>query len=451
MSNLNNNPNSTPWKDYEKSVFRFFFIFFILLAVPLDYKFYQQLFSTGLSGLQVYDLLELTRYAPQFIPETSLPKWGIGSFANWGIAILISLIGAALWNFIWKDKKEYNQLYYWLRVILRYRLAIGIIAYGFVKLFPLQIPYPSLSNLHSNYGDFFAWKIYWHTVGIVPGYESFLGFVEILAGLLLFYRRTVTFGAGLIIGFTGNVLAANFAYDGGDHVYSAYLVLLASFLFIYDIPRLWNLLALQKKTIANKFQPVFQEEWLRKGRVALKTSFVVFIIFFGIRSYASYSSDPYLIPKTKGLKDAYGFYNVKHFILNNDTIPYSLTDPNRWQNVVFEKWATLSIKIARPIKLDLSDAREGHKNDIDRNFESAGVGGRHYFSYTSDTVNNKLSLQNKNINHREENLQLDFQRPDSTTIIVKGINENRDSIYAVLEKIERKYMLYEGRRKPVKL
>ena len=80
------------------------------------------------------------------------------------------------------------------------------------------MPYPSLSNLHTNYGDLFAWKLYSQTTAINPAYESFLGFVEILAGLLILYPKTVTFGTGLVLGFLGNVAMVNLFYDVGDHV-----------------------------------------------------------------------------------------------------------------------------------------------------------------------------------------------------------------------------------------
>src|SRR6202007_3134474 len=109
---------------------------------------------------------------------------------------LVAAAGTALWTKLDRTKKEYNVLYYWLRVVLRYKLAIILITYGFIKLFPLQMPYPSLSSLQTNYGDYFPWKIYFQTTGIAPKYQSFLGFVEILAAFLLFYRPTRSFGVG---------------------------------------------------------------------------------------------------------------------------------------------------------------------------------------------------------------------------------------------------------------
>jgi hypothetical protein len=433
-------PDRGEWNKYKKIFFRFAFIYFFVQSVPLDWKFYKELFSVDWSHLHVYELLILTRYLPQFF---DLP-----GFANWVVVIIIAALGTAAWTYYDKDKsKEYHTLYYWLRVILRYRLAAGIIAYGFIKFFPLQMPYPSLSNLHTNYGEFLPWKIYYNTIGITSWYEPFLGAVEILAGLLLFFRRTTTFGAGIAAGFIGNVLAVNFAYNVGEQVYSTSLVLIAFFLLAYDVPRLYSLLIEQRYTLADKFIPTFSKEWLKKTRIALKGAFIVFILLFGYKTYSNYTNHPYLIPKTHGLSGSYGFYNVKEFKLNNQSIPYSVIDTNRWQNVVFEKWATLSVKIAGPIKLDISAGNGIH----DDSYEEAGVGDRRYFSYTADTINHTLSLQNKNPNYKDDQLLLHYNQPDSSTFILTGVNENKDSIYVVLDKVVKKYIFYEGRRKPLKL
>ena len=262
------------------------------------------------------------------------------------------MIGTVIWSYADKERKEYTVLYYWLRVLIRYRLAVVLITYGFIKLFPLQMPYPSLSNLLTNYGDFFAWKIYFQTLGISPKYESFLGFVEILAAFLLFNRRTATFGVGLIFGFIGNVAVVNGFYDVGEQVISAFIVLMASFLFVYDIPRLYKLLIKERFTKANRFNPDYSDRSLRKTRLGLRGAFLFFVVLFAYKTFDNYINDPYKIPHTPGLSKAYGFYNVKEFVLNKDTIPYSKTDPNRWQNVVFETWSTITIKDNRPVEID---------------------------------------------------------------------------------------------------
>jgi hypothetical protein len=443
----------TEWKSWELPLFRFAFIFLLLLIIPLDWKFYKELFSINWLHLHFHDLLRLSKYLPQLFPQVvdGVPIFGAASYATWLVLLVLAVVGSFLWGKLDQTSREYTVLYYWLRVAVRYRLAIALVTYGFFKFFPLQMPYPSLSNLLTNYGDYYAWKIYFQTVGIAPNYESFLGFVEILAAFLIFYRRTVTFGVGLVIGFLGNVAVANGFYEIGEQVFSSYLVLLAAFLFVADVPRLWNLLVSEKYTYANKLIPDFSDATLKKIREIARYSFIFFTLLYAFKTYDSWANDPYKIPKTPGLKDAYGYYNVKEFIINKDTIPYSKTDKRRWQDVVFEKWSTLTIKQNRPVIIDNTNAEAYHEKDIERNYELAGYAGRHYFFYEADTIKQTLSLQNKNIHHRTETLQLHYERPNDSTIVLNGIDYNKDSITVVLNKFNKKYMMFEGRRKPVKL
>ncbi|MDB5111708.1 MAG: DoxX family protein [Mucilaginibacter sp.] len=81
----------------------------------------------------------------------------------------------------------------------------------------------------TSYGDFNDWKIFSMSMSIVPCYESFLGAIEIIAGLLLFFRKTATIGALVILVFTGNVFVSNMAYNGGEYVYIIYLIGFALF------------------------------------------------------------------------------------------------------------------------------------------------------------------------------------------------------------------------------
>jgi uncharacterized membrane protein YphA (DoxX/SURF4 family) len=447
MSQIQTISGNTAWSSNCKIAFRFVFIFFLLQIIPVDWKFYQQLFLIGRSQWHVVHLLYLTKYMPYFIGGETV----LSGFANWLLIAVIAAIGAAFWTYKDNNKtSDYLDWYYWLRVVLRYRLAIGIIAYGLIKLFPLQIPYPSLSSLHTNYGDFLPWKIYYHTIGIIPWYESFLGGVEIAAGILLLYGRTATFGAGITAGFLLNIWAANFAYNMGEQVYASFLLLIAFFLVAHDVPRLYSLLIQQKFTIAEKYEPVFNG-WLRRARPALKAAVVVLVVLIGYKSYSNYTTDPYLIPRAAGLSNAYGLYDVKTFKINHREIPYSLTDSARWQNVVFEKWATVSVKTAQPVQVDESYGDSVHANDIDRDYELAGTGARQYYNYIADTAKHTLLLQNKNLHYKGDQLLLQYSRPDSATIILTGVNEQKDSVYIQLSRVVKKYMLFEGRRKPLKI
>ena len=436
------------WSNAEKTAFRISSIYFFLLAVPLDWKYYKTIFSINWLDLRYGDFFKLAHYFPNFT--------GGNSALNLVILLVIAVIGGLIWGLSDKVKKEYNALYYWIRVIVRYRLALGLIAYGLIKFFPLQSPLPSISNLNTQYGDFSDWKIFAMSLGVVPGYQSFLGLVELLGGLLLLNRRTTLIGTLIIIPFTGNVFMSNLAYGGGEAVYSFYLILLALFLFAFDAPRFYSLLALEKPTVPNRFYPIYPVKWQQYGRLGLKVFFIFFfVILFSFKTRNGYHHDPYQYPKTPGLAKAAGLYNVAEFKINNQVLPYSPVDPVRWKDVVFEDWATLSIRSNKPVIIDSTNVEEISENDQDRVYEFLGSAGRHYYSYKIDAASQVLSLENRNKHYPADKFQLHYSRPDSTTIVLSGINSERDSVFVRLEKINKKYLQTEikklGRRGSPKL
>jgi hypothetical protein len=445
MSKTNSLPTQTDWKDSEKNIFRFLFLYFLLQSLPLSLDFFSTMFGINWLHLSYQDLFNLTRFSPKFIP-------GDDSFVNWIIVVVLALIGSLVWKSRKDDNYNYDNLYYWLRVIVRYRLAIGIIGYGFIKLFPLQAPLPSISNLNTNYGDFDDWKIFSLSLGIVPSYESFLGAIELLAGVLLLFRKTASIGAVIILVFTGNVFISNLAYEGGEYVYSFYLIALALFVLAFDALRIHRLVSLEKPADPATFKPVYAGN-VKIIRIVAKTLVIfLFVFLYGFKTYSGYRKDQYQFPKTAGLAHSSGLYNVREFRINGKELPYSLTDPVRWKDVVFEKWATLSIRSNRPVIIQTANYEQIHQRDEDRDYELAGSGGRHYYSYKADTVKHILYLANKNKNYQQDKFQLSYNRLNDSTITLSGINSTKDSVYVVLDKLPKKHLLFNtGRRGRVKL
>lgn len=444
--------DSAEWPSWKRYGFRFVFIALVVFILPLDGKFYQKLVGIPWPDVPFYDLLVLTKYQPQFFP----PSYSGGqylefvSFWNWLVVAAIALIGTVIWTALDRRNPAYPKLYYGLRVLVRYRLALALIAYGLYKVFQLQLPYPPLSNLLTNYGDFYAWKVYYQTTAISPNYETFLGAIELLTGILLLYRRTVTMGAGLALGFVGNIAAANFYYDLGEQSYSLLLVLLAIFLFADDVPRLYQLLIREKLAVAARWRPVFSGAF-GKLRIGIQLITVLFIAVIGVQAYGGREPAAYKLPRTPGLSKAAGRYLVTEFVVNGDTIPHATDHPFRWQEVVFEEWSTLSIKSNRKVTIDKSNGEGYYERDIDRNYELAGIAGRHFYHYVADSSRHRLLLQNKNLHHREEQFTLDYQRPTDSTLVLRGWISPTDSVHVTLERLAKKYLMYEGRRRPVKI
>ncbi|MES2809565.1 MAG: DoxX family protein, partial [Bacteroidota bacterium] len=233
--------------------------------------------------------------------------------------------------------------------------------------------------------------------------------------------------------------------------YSIYLIAFAFFVLWFDAQRLYNLIALEKPTEPNKYHPDFtgRQSVIRFAAKVLVIFFFVFL--YGLKTYSGFKTDPYQFPKTKGLAKASGIYNVSEFKINGKVLPYSATDPIRWRDVVFEKWATISIRSNRPVIIDSVNYEQVFERDEDRDYELAGSAGRHYYSYKIDTANHTLSLENKNQHYKGERLSLEYSRPDSSTIILNGIDQKRNKIYVMLNKINKKYPLTLGRRGVLKL
>jgi hypothetical protein len=556
MATIQNTQEHVPvsWSVYKKIAFRIAFIFFVLVSIPLSGGWYKNLVSIDWTRPHYRDIYDIARYGtnvpslfgssgrqagseegegaaaaspkkgskakvtgksnrgaegqqdPQAaeLQQLSRKRTWYGDYASWGNALVLAVIGGLIWTLIDRKRPSYNVLYYWLTVIVRFRAAIGIIGFGYTKLFPTQMPFPSLGLLNTDFGDFTAQKIYWLSVGIVPWYQVFGGVVELLAGALLFFRKTATYGAILLIGALGDITFVNYAYDGGVHVYAFYFVLLGTFVIAADVPRLYNLLILERYTVPHFYYPDYSKPAYKYARIGLKG--LAILIFFGVLTYTeviNFKYDPYKQPATAGLKTLRGNYNVTEFEINGQEIPYSPLDSVRWKEATFEKWTTLTFRVNRPVLVDPSNGGGSPMRDIQRTFEIAGTaGGQRAFHYYADTVERVLYLQDKNVlaartpregaatdqqsvdlkkdnwisdaawkNIGDENKFIhpaawstrrdrEFARPersvnrakmilkystiDGSRVILTGLNENKDSIYVVLDKRDRKYVLPES-------
>jgi hypothetical protein len=390
-----------PWTSGQRIAFRIAFIFFISISIPNSTEWYDTVFHINWTRLNYRDLYDIARFGSGInLFGDKLFGSNLLGYANWIITLFISIGGGLIWTFIvrrrHRERSEYNTLYYWLRAIVRYRAGIGIIGFGFTKLLPVQMPYPGYGLLNTDFGDLTAQKVFWLSVGIVPWYQVFAGVVEVLAGALLFFRRTTALGAILLFGALGDIVYVNFAYDGGVHVYSSYFVLLAGFLLVDTVPKVYNLLIRERATAATLHYPKFRP-WLQYTRFGLKG--LVLVLFLGLLfwlQYVNFRYDPYKQPAVAGLRTLRGTYKVSEFRLNNRVIAYNPEDSVAWHEVEFEKWSSLSFTVNKPFPLDLSNGGGDPQRDVNRNFEITGVaGGRRAYHYYADTVDKVLYLEDK--------------------------------------------------------
>jgi hypothetical protein len=450
---LENSSENVQWKEYEKIAFRIAFIFFGILTIPFwNPEYIKKWFKINWSHLHIRDVNSLGGFGIDWVKlDSESGVWGWGSYVNWAIVLLIAIAGAAVWTPLDKKSTHYRKLYYFITVTARFTIIAQLNGLTFSKVFPSQMPPLSIGQLNTNFGDFTAQKLYWIQLSHAPGYEVFLGLAELLIMTLLFFRKTAALGAALSLIMIGNISIANHVYDGGVHVLATFHALCGLLILWPYLSSICKLLIKEKDTFLDFYQYTFTKGWEKYVRASLKTTaFIIFFLGSAYLHWYNYEYDSYKVPARPGLANARGYYQVTEFKLNGKTLPYSPVDSIRWQEAAFEKWSTISFKVFRQFEIHGEAGRGKQFADVDRTYESAGNGGgrRHYY-YEADTVNQILTLINKNKIYKDEKIKLKYNRPTDTRIILSGLNEFKDSIYVVLDKTDRKYPLYEGRREPL--
>jgi hypothetical protein len=423
--------NTTTWKTYEKIGVRSFLIFAVITFIPFNPEFYKQDFNAGFS---------VTDYPWRWLDVVSQNNpWFFESqeghnYFGWFITLGITFIAGIIWELLDKRRANFDGIYNWFFTIIRYQVVLRMSWFAIAKFFPVQMPFPTISQLNTNLGDFTPGKLYWLTTGVAPFFEVFAGIFELTATVLLLFRRTTTLGAIMMIAILLPIWFVNVGYNAGVELASMHLLVLSVVLLVRDLPRFWQILILHKNAALTYIKPfAFTAGWKRSGSLIIKIVFIfLFLVYRGYEYGRLYAAGKtFKLPLENGIKSFAGYYNVEEFRLNNHIIPYSPDDTLRWQNVVFEKFNTISIKVAKPFALNT-------QNKI-RTTEYYGNIGRLFYGYNADTVKQVLVLKNRA--DTAGKLSLTYTRPSTDRFVLKGINEHQDSVYVVLKKINKTYPL----------
>jgi hypothetical protein len=147
---------------------------------------------------------------------------------------------------------------------------------------------------------------------------------------------------------------------------------------------------------------------------------MVFVIIFPFKQEYEEYKDARKPKTVDSIKP--GVYEVKTFVLNSDTIPYSYVDRLRWKDVIFD------------------NNTGGSVGSMDTMFRQRY--GRGYFNFTIDSVQN-LEMVKRTVDFKTFPLgKLHFVLPDSNTIILSG-KLRKDSVYALLVRTDRHFQLTE--------
>jgi hypothetical protein len=245
--------------------------------------------------------------------------------------ITLAMLVATTWTIADHKRPSYNQLKYWVRIVMRYYFALVLFVYGFDKIIKLQFPFPDLIRLTETYGDSSPMGLAWTFIGYSKGYNIFIGGAEVLAGCLLFFKRTTLFGALVAMTVMANVAAMNFAYDIPVKIFSVNLLVLAGWIAWYDISRIVNVFFLNQPAAAAYPGMPFQTKWKKIVQSSLKTLAII-LAFYATLGAAIKASKEYGEDAPKPA--LYGIYDTEVFVLRGDTLPPLATDTVRWKRII---------------------------------------------------------------------------------------------------------------------
>jgi uncharacterized membrane protein YphA (DoxX/SURF4 family) len=277
---------------------------------------------------------------------------------------ICTLILAPLFTFLFRKKRNLDKLQYWFTVSVRYYIAYMMMVYGFSKVFRLQMGPLGLERLMQPYGESTPMSLAWSFMGHSGLYCVFAGLMEVIAGLLLFFRRTSVFGAIMVACVMLNVMMMNYGYDIPVKLFSTQLVMMSVYLLSQHTKRLWKFFFSDEPVEPIKeyvFIPV--KKWEKIAKFIIKGGFTVLAVgFFFLQSFfddrGSYRAHPLR-----------GIYTVKTYLKNNIAVPPLATDTTRWKYFIIGRPTTASIRLY---------------NDSAR-----------YFVLKADTVLKKMTMERK--------------------------------------------------------
>jgi hypothetical protein len=338
--------SSSYWPLWRKMILRFFFIYFFLYMAPWTWLDGLPYITdvTGFFTRYYYDAVNWSTIAANnylFHISERLTDISNGSgdrsydYVQVCLFLLLAFSGMIIWSLLERKRRNYSQLNYWLCLFVRYYIAMTAFAYGIIKLFALQMPFPGNTMLATNLGDLLPMRLSWMFIGYSAPYQIFSGAMEVLTGVLLLYRRTTTMGVLLAMAVFSNVMMMNLAYDIPVKLYSMHLVLMCLFLLVHESKRILCFFVLNRPApVCMVYQYPFRKRWMRIARIVLKTLFIILAVGWVFYTTNERYREVHKTVNAKPFRD--GMYDVTVFVRNGDTIPALVTDSLRWQDMAFD-------------------------------------------------------------------------------------------------------------------
>lgn len=327
-------PVTSAWSLPRRIAFRFAFAYLVLYNLPFPINAFPVLapvseaFDAAWTAPTLWTGRHVFGLTKDFAPIENGSGDQTFNFVQNFCILALAAIATILWSVLDRRRSDYARLHDWLRTYVRFVLGYTMLSYGMYKVFKSQFPAPAAARLLEPYGDSSPMGLLWTFMGYSTPYTVLAGTAEAVGGLLLWFRRTTTLGALLLLGVIGNVVALNFCYDVPVKLYSSNLWLMALFLLLPDLGRLSGVFLEHRATSAVPLGALFVRPALRRWAFGLKLLLVAFLAYSTAteawQGMMQYGDGAPIHPFD-------GVYEVEEFLRNGVAVPPLLSEARRWR------------------------------------------------------------------------------------------------------------------------
>lgn len=244
----------------------------------------------------------------------------------------LSLIISIVFFFLFYKKTNFQSFFSISTFVFRLYLAFELINYGLIKIIPPgQFGVINYSTLETKIGTLTPMELLWNFMAYSREYTIIIGSIQLLAGILLLFRKLSILGACLSIIVFTQVVLLNFSYAVPVKYFSTILLLLSFYLILPSAKNLFQLFILNKPSTL--IIPSFPYRFRGKNvlLICLKLWLIVYIcvdIF--------YEKEPDNIASN----ELYGYHKTLYFEKNNESV--NPCTYNRYiKGLMFNKYNTL--------------------------------------------------------------------------------------------------------------
>lgn len=394
------------WSLPRRVAFRFLAVVTILFVAPFPLQLFPGT-SALVRGVNAVWEAGVAWFAEHILGMAAPPHVFTGSGDTLWHFVQLALIGCLglsitlVWSLLDRERRSYARFARILGTVVRYYLASMMLLYGIAKVTPMQFPPLWLGRYDSTLGEMSPMGLMWTFMQHSQPYVMITGCAEILAGVLLLWRRGYLFGALLSIAVMTNVVLLNFCYDVCVKLFSLQLLAMGTALVLPHARRLIGaLLGNPTNGILPRIRGSMRYEITR---ALVKTAVLASLAVAAVGWYRFGSS----LERQPGV--LHGSWRVDRHVRDGVDVPPLFTDDTRWRCLVIHELGA-SLRFA-------TDRRVHYVTQIDEAAHTIILIGRHGVGRTTLTyarIEDRLVLDGTYQEHAIH-LELSLEPPPPLT------------------------------------